>query len=60
MKESVIYQDIIQKEAFKMINRQMIRRFSQIDTSFMERVQELSAEQIENLAEAFVDFYRCF
>ncbi|MDF5724490.1 MAG: DUF4351 domain-containing protein [Rhizonema sp. PD37] len=56
MKESVIYQDIVQKEAFKMINRQLNKRFSQIDTSLMERVRELSAEQIENLAEAFVDF----
>ncbi len=56
MKESVIYQDIVQKEAFKMINRLLNKRFSQIDTSLIERVRELSAEQIENLAEAFVDF----
>lgn len=56
MRESVIYQDIIQKEAFKLINRQLNRRFSQMDASLTERVQKLSAEQIENLAEEFVDF----
>ena len=31
MKESVIYQDIVQKEAFKLISRQLKRRFGDID-----------------------------
>lgn len=56
MRESVIYQDIVQQEAFKLINRQLNRRFNQINASLTERVQKLSAEQIENLAEEFVDF----
>ncbi|MEH1784179.1 MAG: DUF4351 domain-containing protein [Nostoc sp.] len=34
MKESVIYQDIVQKEAFKLISRQLKRRFGDIDASF--------------------------
>ncbi len=56
MQESVIFQDIVQKEAFKIINRQLNRRFNQIETSLIERVRELSAEQIENLGEALFDF----
>ncbi|MGJ5628160.1 DUF4351 domain-containing protein [Nostoc sp. CALU 1950] len=45
MKESVIYQDIVQKEAFKLIIRQLKRRFSDIDGSLVEQVRNLSAEQ---------------
>ena len=56
MQESVIFQDIVQKEAFKIINRQLNRRFNHIETSLIERVRELSAEQIENLGEALFDF----
>ena len=36
MKESVIYQDIVQKEAFKLISRQLKRRFGDIDGSLVE------------------------
>ncbi|MBW4506886.1 MAG: DUF4351 domain-containing protein [Scytonematopsis contorta HA4267-MV1] len=60
MQESVIYQDILQKgegrEALKMITRQLNRRFSQIDTLFIERVRALSTEQLENLGEELLDF----
>ncbi len=56
MKESVIYQDIVQKEAFKLISRQLKRRFGDIDASLVEQVRNLSAEQLENLAEELLDF----
>ncbi|WP_414514466.1 DUF4351 domain-containing protein [Nostoc sp. PCC 9305] len=56
MKESVIYQDIVQKEAFKLISRQLKRRFSDIDGSLVEQVRNLSAEQLENLGEALLAF----
>lgn len=56
MKESVIYQDIVQKEAFKLISRQLRRRFSDIDASLVEQVRNLSAEQLENLGEELLDF----
>jgi predicted transposase YdaD len=56
MQESVIYQDIVQKEAFKVVSRLLNRRFSNIDSSLRERVQNLSAEQLENLGEALLDF----
>ena len=56
MKESVIYQDIVQKEAFKLISRLFKRRFGDIDESLVEQVRNLSAEQLENLGEALLDF----
>ncbi len=60
MQESVIYQDILQKgrqqEAFTMINRLLNRCFNQIDVLLIERVRGLSTEQLENLAEALLDF----
>nr|WP_317615906.1 DUF4351 domain-containing protein [Nostoc sp. 'Peltigera membranacea cyanobiont' 213] len=56
MKESVIYQDIVQKEAFKLISRQLRRRFGDIDASLVEQVRNLSAEQLEELGEALLDF----
>ncbi|MEH2281175.1 MAG: DUF4351 domain-containing protein [Nostoc sp.] len=56
MKESVIYQDIVQKEAFKLISRMLKRRFSDIDASLGEQVRNLSAEQLENLGEDLLDF----
>ncbi|MEH2115154.1 DUF4351 domain-containing protein [Nostoc sp.] len=56
MKESVIYQDIVQKEAFKLISRQLRRRFGDIDESLIEQVRNLSAEQLENLGEDLLDF----
>ncbi|MDZ8090578.1 MAG: DUF4351 domain-containing protein [Nostoc sp. DedQUE05] len=56
MEESVIYQDIVQKEAFKLISRQLKRRFDDIDVSLVEQVRNLSAEQLEELGEELLDF----
>lgn len=56
MKESVIYQDIVQKEAFKLISRLLKRRFGDIDGSLVEQVRNLSAEQLEELGEELLDF----
>ncbi|MBD2521239.1 DUF4351 domain-containing protein [Nostoc sp. FACHB-133] len=56
MKESVIYQDIVQKEAFKLISRLLKRRFGDINGSLVEQVSNLSAEQLEELGEALLDF----
>ncbi|GAA6620817.1 hypothetical protein NUACC26_066350 [Scytonema sp. NUACC26] len=60
MRESVIYQDIAAKErkqeAILIIMRLLNRRFSQLDSSLAEQVQGLSIKQLEELAEAFVDF----
>lgn len=64
MQESVIYQDILQKgqeqgeqkEAFRFLNRQLNRRFGEIDSSIVERVRVLSTEQLEALGEEFLSF----
>ncbi len=39
-----------------LILRLLNRRFGEIDASLIERVQELSIEQLENLGEALLDF----
>ncbi|TVP60200.1 MAG: DUF4351 domain-containing protein [Nodularia sp. (in: Bacteria)] len=56
MKESVIYQDIVQKEAFKMISRLLKRRFGDVNDSLMTQVRNLSADDLEDLGEALFDF----
>ncbi len=72
MKESVIYQDILQKgeergeirgelrgeqkEALKYTLRLVNRRFGEIDSSLLERIRILSANQLETLGESLFDF----
>ncbi|MBD2207608.1 DUF4351 domain-containing protein [Calothrix sp. FACHB-1219] len=60
MQESVIYQDIFQKgmqqEAFRFLMLQLNRRFGEIDSSIIERIQVLSTEQLEILGEESIDF----
>jgi predicted transposase YdaD len=56
MQESVIYQDIVQKEALKLISRLLNRRFGELDSSLIERVRGLSTEQLEALGEELLDF----
>ena len=60
MQDSVIYQDILQKgeqkEAFRFLNRQLNRRFGEIDSSIVERIRVLSTEQLEALGEEFLSF----
>jgi predicted transposase YdaD len=64
MRESVIYQDIIQRgeqrgeqrEALSLAFRLLNRKLGGIDESFGERVRSLSTEQLEALAEALLDF----
>ncbi|BBD67179.1 hypothetical protein NIES4072_55280 [Nostoc commune NIES-4072] len=64
MQESVIYQDILhqgeqrgeQKEALKYTKRLLNRRFGEIDSLIIERLQVLSTEKLEGLGEEFLDF----
>ncbi len=59
MRESVIYQDIlqqgIQREALSLVLRLLARRFGEVDASLREQVQVLSVEQLEALAEALLN-----
>ena len=56
MRESVIYQDIVQKEAFRLISRLINRRFGEVGLSFIEQIGGLSVEQLEELGEELLDF----
>ncbi len=56
MQESVIYQDIVQKEALKWVKSFLNRRFSNIDSSIIERIDRLSTKQLEALREVLFDF----
>jgi predicted transposase YdaD len=64
MKESVIYQDILQKgeqsgkksEAFHLVSRLLNRKFGEIDSSTIERIRVLSTDELEVLAEDLLDF----
>lgn len=61
MKESVIYQDILQKgrqqEALLFCIRLLNRRLGEVDSLLTERVRVLSTDQLEALGEALLDFY---
>ena len=68
MQESVIYQDILQKglqqgeergkkkEALELIVRQLTRRFGAIEPEVQQQIRSLSITQLEELAEALLDF----
>jgi predicted transposase YdaD len=60
MQESVIYQDIIQtgrqQEALGLIKRLLSRRLGNIDSAILQRIEGLSIQQLESLAEALLDF----
>lgn len=64
MRESVIYQDILQKGLqqgkqegeLAVVLRQLTRRIGSVDTEVQERLRGLSTFQLEDLAEALLDF----
>ncbi len=72
MQESVIYQDILQKglqqglqqgeergkkqEALELILRLLTRRFGAIEPEIQQQIRSLSITQLEELAEALLDF----
>ncbi|BAY93214.1 MULTISPECIES: DUF4351 domain-containing protein [unclassified Tolypothrix] len=64
MQESVIYQDILQKgeergkkqEALQLILRLLTRRFGAIEPQTEQQIRALSVAQLEDLAEALLDF----
>jgi predicted transposase YdaD len=60
MRESVIYQDILQQgrrqEALSLVMRQLNRRLGEVNPAAIERVRGLSIEQLEELGVALLDF----
>lgn len=60
MRESVIYQDILQQgrqqEALSFVMRLLNRQLGQVNPAAIERIRELSLEQLEELGVALLDF----
>lgn len=68
MRESVIYQDILQQGLqqgrqegrqegeVNLITRQLTRRLGEVDSSLIEQIRKLSIEQLETLGIALLDF----
>ncbi len=64
MRESVIYQDILrqgleqgkQQEGIALILRQLTRQIGTVAPELQERIRSLSIAQLEDLAEALLDF----
>ncbi|RUT05304.1 hypothetical protein DSM106972_041250 [Dulcicalothrix desertica PCC 7102] len=66
MKESVIYQDILQQgrqqgkqqEAFELIRLLLNQRFQKVDALLIEKIRAFPTEQLEKLAVAFLNFQK--
>ncbi|WP_242046615.1 DUF4351 domain-containing protein [Cylindrospermum sp. FACHB-282] len=56
MRESVIYQDILQEEAFSLIMRLLRRRVGTVAPALQLQIQALSLTKLEDLGEALLDF----
>lgn len=56
MRESVIYQDIFQRGEIAVIMRQLNRRIGPLTPEIQPQIQTLSISQLEDLAEALLDF----
>ena len=56
MRESVIYQDILQRGEVAMLLRILTRRIGRITPEIQVQLQALSIAQLEDLGEALLDF----
>ncbi|MFB2894918.1 DUF4351 domain-containing protein [Aerosakkonemataceae cyanobacterium BLCC-F50] len=56
MRESVIYQDILQRGEIAVIMRQLIRKIGPLTPEIQAQIQTLSIPQLEDLGEALLDF----
>lgn len=56
MRESVIYQDIQQEKALSLVLRQLNRKVGTIPPMVQLHIQALPSTQLDDLAEALLDF----
>ena len=56
MRESVIYQDIRAEEAANVVFRLLKRKIGEVSQELQIKIQDLSVESLEDLAEALLDF----
>jgi predicted transposase/invertase (TIGR01784 family) len=51
-----LQQEVRQQEALELIRRLLLRRIGAVNPELQERIEQLSVNQLENLAEALLDF----
>jgi predicted transposase YdaD len=60
LKQTRFYQDVHgegrQEEAMGLVIRLLNRRFGELDTNLVEQIQALDVSELEELAEALLDF----
>ncbi|NJR75768.1 MAG: DUF4351 domain-containing protein [Scytonema sp. CRU_2_7] len=56
MRESPLYQEIMQQGKLELIIRQLQRRFGHIEPILQSKIQQLSSYPLEELGEALLDF----
>ncbi len=56
MRESVIYQDILQEGELSLLMRLLHRKIGTVPPALMLKIQSLPLNQLEDLGEALLDF----
>jgi predicted transposase YdaD len=51
-----LQQEVRQQEALELIRRLLLRRIGAVNPQLQERIEQLSVDQLEDLAEALLDF----
>ncbi len=51
-----LQQEVRQQEALELIRRQLLRRIGAVNPQLQERIEQLSVDQLEDLAEALLEF----
>jgi predicted transposase/invertase (TIGR01784 family) len=51
-----VREEVRQQEALELVRRLLVRRIGELNPQLRERMNQLSVEQLENLAEALLDF----
>lgn len=51
-----VREEVRQQEAIELVRRLLVRRIGELNLQLRERMNQLSVEQLENLAEALLDF----
>ncbi|WP_071190523.1 DUF2887 domain-containing protein [Trichormus sp. NMC-1] len=56
IKQTRVYQEAKQEEATNLLVRQLSKRFGKLSSNYIENINKLTIEQLEDLGEALLDF----
>ncbi|MEA5553151.1 DUF4351 domain-containing protein [Anabaena cylindrica UHCC 0172] len=56
IKQTRVYQEAKQEEATNLLVRQLSKRFGKLSSNYIENINKLTIEQLEDLGEALFDF----